>query len=114
MLAAIGVYGVVSYSVSLRSREFGIRAALGESQGALRLKVLREAAITAIGGILPGLAGVVLASDVIRSLVFGVKALDPISIAASSALLALTALMAASVPAMRASRIDPAAALREE
>lgn len=114
VLAAIGVYGVVSYSVSLRSREFGIRAALGESQKALRLKVLREAAVTAIAGILPGLCGVVLASYVVRSLVFGVKALDPISIAGASALLAITALMAACVPAIRASRIDPAVALREE
>ena len=114
VLAVIGVYGVVSYSVSLRSREFGIRTALGESQGALRMKVMREAAITAIAGILPGLCGVVLASDVVRSLVFGVKALDPISIAGASALLAATALLAACVPAIRASRIDPAAALREE
>lgn len=114
VLAAIGVYGVVSYSVSLRSREFGIRTALGESQGALRMNVLRQAAITALAGILPGLCGVVLASHVIRSLVFGVKALDPISIAGSSALLAATALMAACVPAIRASRIDPATALREE
>jgi putative ABC transport system permease protein len=114
VLAAVGVYGVVSYSVTLRAREFGIRTALGEPRRKLRLRVLREALTTALGGIVPGVFGAWLLSDVVRSLVFGVSALDPLALGGACLLLALMTTMAACAPAIRASRVDPANALREE
>ncbi len=114
VLAAIGVYGLVSYSVSLRLREFGIRAALGEPRSALRTRVVRESLATALAGIVPGLLGAMLLSGVVRSLVFGVSALDAISLGGACALLAATAVAAACIPAIRASRVDPVVALRDE
>jgi putative ABC transport system permease protein len=114
LLAVVGVYGVVSYSVTMRLREFGIRAALGESRTALRCRILREASITAMAGILPGLCAAAVLSGLVRSLVFGVSVLDPVSLVASCVLLTGTAIAAAYVPALRASGVDPAIALREE
>jgi putative ABC transport system permease protein len=114
VLAAVGIYGVVSYSVGIRTREFGIRIALGEPCGVLRLRVLLEALITALAGIVPGLCCVALLSGVIRSLVFGVSALDGVSLCAASLLLVSMAVAAAAAPAIRASRVDPVVALREQ
>lgn len=113
VLAAVGVYGVVSYSVTLRTKEFGIRTALGEPQEVLCGRVLREALMTGLAGIVPGLCGAWLVSGLVRSLVFGVSALDPVSLGGACLLLASTTVAAACVPAIRASRVDPAAALRE-
>ncbi|HYZ86702.1 MAG TPA: FtsX-like permease family protein, partial [Bryobacteraceae bacterium] len=114
LLATVGIYGVVSYSVSMRVREFGIRAALGEPRETLRVRVLREALLTSVAGIVLGLCGAALVAGLVRSMVFGVSALDPASLAVSCSLLAATAIAAACAPAIRASRVDPAAALREE
>ena len=114
MLAAVGIFGIVSYSVTMRTREFGIRSALGESGTALCGRVLREAVVTALAGIVPGVCGATLLSGVLRSFVFGVSAVDPVSLGAACLLLASIAVAAASAPAMRASRIDPAAILRDD
>ena len=114
LLSLTGIYGVVNYSIAARSREFGIRTALGEPRPVLCGRVLREALSTAAAGMLPGLCGVALLSGVVRSFVFGVSALDPVSIVGASLLIALSALFAASAPAIRVSHIDPAAVLHEE
>ncbi len=113
-LAAVGVYGVVTYSASMRTREFGIRAALGESQFGLCFRVIRESLGTASTGILLGLLAAALAAHLVRALVFGISTLDPVSLGGSCALLAVTTLAAACVPAIRAARADPATTLRQE
>jgi predicted permease len=114
VLAAVGIYGVVSYSASIRVREFGIRTALGESRAALRLRVLRESLIMAVAGIVPGVCGAAVVSGLLRSVVFGVSALDPVSLGGACVLLTATAIAAAGLPAIRASQVDPADALREQ
>src|SRR4051794_29856263 len=98
----------------MRTTEFGIRSAPGEPRRTLCGRVLREALATALAGTAPGVCGAVLLSGLVRSLVFGVSALDPLSLGAACVLLASIAIAAASLPAMRASRVDPASALRQE
>lgn len=112
LLAAVGVYGVISYSVTQRTREIGIRMALG----AARLTVLRmivAAAMTLVGaGVLAGMAGAWLLSRLIQNLLFGVEPSDPLTFAAVAAVLGVVAACAALLPAARATRVDPAVALR--
>ena len=114
LLAVLGVYGVLAYSVSLRQQEFGIRVALGSGKTALVQLVMRQVAIPVVGGIL---AGLVLASEAtrwIRSLLYETKAEDPAVIIASTALLLVAAFLAALLPARRAASVDPMRALRTE
>jgi putative ABC transport system permease protein len=114
LLAAVGLYGVVSYTVAQRTREVGVRIALGAS-GA---DVLRLILTSGLGTIAAGLASGLLATLVVvrfmESLLFGVDARDPASLAAAAGLLVLVALGAHLVPARRALRIDPAVALRRD
>jgi putative ABC transport system permease protein len=111
-LAAIGVHGVLSYDVARRVREIGIRMALGAERGAvLRLIVGRALALAAIG-VAIGSAGAFALSRTLSTLLFGVTSYDPATFAAAAGLLTLVALAAAAVPAWRAARVDPAAALR--
>jgi putative ABC transport system permease protein len=113
-LAAIGIYGVTSYAVSRRTREIGIRVALGaDQQDVLRL-VLRQGAVLAGTGILIGLVLAGAGSQVIKSLLFGVGGLDPLTFVAASLLFATIALAATWIPARRALTIDPMRALRNE
>jgi putative ABC transport system permease protein len=113
-LAAIGIFGVLAFSVSQRTREFGIRMALGaRSADVLRMVASNGLKITA-GGIAMGLAGAALLTRSLNSLLYGVKPADPITFVAAPALLALVALGACAMPALRASRVDPAEALRQE
>ena len=114
LLAAIGVYGILSYSVSQRTREFGIRMALGATTGAVRRRVLGQGAIVAGFGLLTGLLGAFWLSKLLQSMVFGVSVTDPVIFALVTLILALVALAAGYVPARRATRVTPMQALREE
>src|SRR5438309_6559140 len=114
LLASLGIYGVVSYSVTQRSREIGIRMALGASAGHVQFRVLRETVGLALIGILVGLAGSAGVSRLLESLLFGVKPGDAATFVAMTLVLTSVAALAGYLPARRASRIDPMAALRSE
>ena len=113
VLAATGIYGVISYSVALRTQEIGVRIALGARPRDVVGMVMRQVfAITGLGIAIGG-AGALAAGSLLTSLLFGVHASDPVTFAAVSIVLAAVALVAAAVPARRAARLDPVAALRE-
>ena len=112
VLAAIGTYGVVSYLVTERQREIGIRVALGAGTGRIVELVLRQGLTLATIGILIGVGGALLLSRLTRTLLFGVSPNDPLTYVAVSAVIAAVALIACLLPAQRAMRIDPLAAIR--
>ena len=113
-LAAVGIYGVLAYLVAQRTREIGIRMALGARAADVIRLVLREGmGPVAVGGGV-GLAASLMATRAIQSLLFGVTPLDAVSLAAAPAILAIVALLACWLPARRATRVDPLIALREE
>jgi predicted permease len=113
-IAAIGLYGLLAYSVSERRPELGLRAALGAEPRTLASLVLREAGgLIVMGGVL-GLFGAVAATRLVATLLFGVGGLDPAAFLIASTLLLLVALMACYLPARRASRVDPTVALRAD
>jgi len=114
VLAAIGIYGVMSYLVGQRRREMGIRLALGASPSSVQGLVVRRGAILAGSGLLVGMGGALILGRGLHSLVRGVSVADPLILAAAPAVLAVVVLAACSVPAWRASRIDPAITLRQE
>ncbi|MBA3495920.1 MAG: ABC transporter permease [Gemmatimonadales bacterium] len=114
MLAAIGIYGVIAYGVAQRTRELGIRVALGaRSADVLRL-VIRQGMAPVAAGLALGLAGAAAASRVLRGLLYGVGSTDPVTYGAVAAFLAAVALLASYLPARRAAHADPVSALREE
>ena len=114
LLALLGVYGVLAYSVSLRQQEFGIRIALGSGKTALIQLVLRQAAYPVLLGAGVGLALAFVALRWVRSLLYQTPVMDPLAIGGSVVLLLAAAAMAAIVPARRAASIDPMRALRSE
>jgi len=114
LIAVVGVYGVLSWSVSRRTREIGVRMALGAQQGNVVGLILRQGMSLALAGIGLGLAGALAFSRVLSSLVFGIEVRDPATFAGVVATLAVAALAACYVPAWRASRLNPVEALREE
>ena len=111
-LAAIGLYGVLSYGVARRQPEFGVRLALGASPRGLVQLVLGESCMLVGAGLLAGLAAAAAAASAISRMLFGLDPLDPISYAGASAALLAVALLAAWIPARQASRIDPIQVLR--
>jgi hypothetical protein len=114
LLAAIGIYGATSYSVARRVREIGIRLALGADRRTVLRMVLRQGLVLTLTGVGIGLAAGAAAAQIIRSLLFGVSALDPIAFGVGAALFVAVALLASIGPARRATRVDPMAALRAE
>jgi predicted permease len=114
LLAAIGLYGVLSYSVTRRVGEIGVRMALGAERVNILTLVLGEALlITGIGAVV-GLVGALGATRLVSTMLFGLSARDPLALSGGLALLLVTAVLAATMPAWRASRIDPIQALRSE
>jgi predicted permease len=113
-LAIIGIYGVISYTVSQRQREIGIRLALGAQRGDVLQLVLRQGTRTALVGVAIGIVAALVLTELMRSLLFGVSAQDPATFAGVAVLLILVALLASYIPARRAMRVDPLVALRYE
>ena len=114
VLACVGIYAVISYSVQQRTREMGIRLALGAAPGAILSMVLREGVLLAVAGIAAGLAAALMLTRYLSSLLYTVRPTDPSVYAAVSALLAAAAMAGCFVPARRATRVDPAVVLRDE
>jgi putative ABC transport system permease protein len=114
LLAAIGLYGVLAYSVARRTREIGVRMALGAQKGHVLGLIVREsAAVVGLGALIGG-AGALAAGKAAASLLFGIGPLDPVALGAAALVLALVCAVATLLPARRAARVDPAVALRAE
>jgi len=114
ILAIVGVYGVLSYSVTQQTREIGIRMAMGAQTDNVLKLVIRQGMRLAVGGLVLGLAVALFAMRVLSSLLFGVSAHDPLIFGGVSLILATAAIVACYIPARRAARVDPLVALRYE
>jgi predicted permease len=114
LLAAVGLYGVLAYSVAQRTREIGVRMALGADAGRIGRMVLRQVGVMTIVGAPIGIAGAIALGRGARSILFGLEGTDPIAIGAAACILAIVALAAGYLPAYRASRVDPVKAIRYE
>jgi ABC-type antimicrobial peptide transport system permease subunit len=114
LLACIGLYGLMSYGVTQRTAEMGLRMALGAQPAAVRWLVVRESAWPVIAGAAVGICGVFATVRMVQSQLFRVEPYDPVALAGATALLLMLAFAAAYLPARRASRIDPLTALRQE
>ena len=112
LLAIVGVYGVIGYFVAQRSREIGVRIALGASSGMVRWMVVRQGLIMAVVGIALGIPASLAAARFLQNMVFGITPHDPVTFALVAALLGVVAAVASYIPARRATRIDPLEALR--
>ncbi|HEX6973762.1 MAG TPA: FtsX-like permease family protein, partial [Vicinamibacterales bacterium] len=114
LLAALGLYGVMSYAVARRTREIGIRMALGAERTRVLWLVLREVALLASAGIVGGLLFALWLTRQVQSQLFGLSSTDPVTIGGAMVLLAVIALVAGFIPARRATAIDPMVALRAD
>jgi len=114
LLASVGLYGVMSYSVAQRAHEMGIRMALGAQVAGVVKLVMSQGLMLSVAGMIAGLAGSLLFSGFMSSLLFNTRAIDPLTFAAVALVLLMVALLACFVPAYRAARIDPANVLRQE
>ena len=112
-LATIGIYGVISFAVAQRTREIGIRVALGADRRAVLRLIVGQGAAVAVTGLVLGLVAALAATRVLRALLFDVTPTDPLTLITVVALLAIAALIACWIPARRAARLQPAAALRD-
>jgi predicted permease len=114
ILSAVGIYGVMSYAVSRRTREIGIRMALGEAHSSIAKRILKEAGGLTLAGAAIGIPAAYAILRLVSGLLFGLTPADPVSAAAAIGVLGCTAFLAAWLPARRASRVDPMIALRHE
>src|ERR1051325_7030259 len=114
LLAAAGIYGVLAGSVEERTREIGVRSALGATPAAIASLVVRQAGAMAVAGLLVGGVGAWMASRYLRALLYEVQPMDPVAAAGAVAVIAMIALVACLIPARRAVRVDPMTALRAE
>ena len=114
LLASIGLFGLLNYSVGRRTREIGIRAALGARRGEIVSLILKDVGGSLSGGLVVGLAGALAVMTLLRSLLFGIRMADPFVIGAAMGIFLVTGLVAASLPALQAATVDPMSALREE
>lgn len=114
VLAALGVYGVLRYAVSKRTREIGIRMALGAGGGSIVGMVLRDGLMVACAGVLAGIAGACALTRFLSTLLFGVRTIEPVTFAAVCGFLLAVAACSCLSPALRAARLAPVEALRDE
>jgi putative ABC transport system permease protein len=114
LLAAIGIYGVMSFAVAQRTHEIGLRMALGAGPAQVLRLVLQEGMLLALIGLVVGLGGTYLVGQVMKSILYQVTVIDPVAFSAVTVVLLLSALLACYIPARRATRVDPMVALREE
>ena len=114
LLAAVGIHGVLSFAVSSRSQEFGVRLALGAQRGDIVWMVLRQGAMLAAAGLFPGIILAYAAGNAMRALLAGVTPRDTVTFAAAAALCGLMTLLGSLLPAWRAARVDPMTAMRQE
>jgi predicted permease len=114
LLACIGIYGLVSYAVVRRTAEIGLRIALGATPSSVVRIIVREAVTLVVAGLTIGFVALIPATRLIQAMLFGVTAADPVTIGSAAAAMLVAALLAAYLPARRASRVDPMAALRYE
>jgi putative ABC transport system permease protein len=114
LLAGIGIYGVTSYAVSRRTREFGVRMALGAEKGNVLQLVLSQGLLTTAVGLIAGIGGALLLTKTIQSMLFNTSPFDPLTFGAVGILLLFATLLACYLPALRATRVDPMVALRYE
>jgi ABC-type antimicrobial peptide transport system permease subunit len=114
VLAAVGIYGVMNYSVSRRTREIGIRISLGASQSAVLRMVVRQGMMQALAGTAAGIVGALLLAKLMTGMLYGVRPNDPVTFGGVMVVLGLVALLASCLPARKATRIEPTAALRSE
>ena len=114
LLAAVGIYGLMAYSVAQRTHEIGVRMALGAEQADVLRMVVRQGALLAAIGIVLGLGGAFALTRLLKAMLFGIGATDALTFAAAPLALILVVLLATSLPALRATRISPVVALRYE
>jgi ABC-type antimicrobial peptide transport system permease subunit len=114
LLAALGIYGVISYIVTERTHDIGIRLALGAQRENILLMVLRQGLSLAIAGTAVGLVGALIVSHLMADILYGIAPTDPLTFVAVSLMLTAVALAACYIPARRAMRLDPLVALRYE
>lgn len=112
LLAVIGIFAVVSYSVAQRTREIGVRLALGSTPGGVRLMVITDALHAVVPGLLIGAALTMSSAGVLRTMLYGVSPFDPVALVGAVVLLALAAVASSLIPAVRSTRIDPMLAIR--
>ncbi|MGH9569763.1 MAG: FtsX-like permease family protein, partial [Candidatus Angelobacter sp.] len=114
LLAMIGIYGVIAFSVARRTREIGVRIALGATTTKIQKLILSQAMLTAVAGIITGIIASFLLTRTMQSLLFQVSSTDPLTFIAVALLLLAVAALAAYIPARRATRVDPIIALRQQ
>jgi ABC-type antimicrobial peptide transport system permease subunit len=114
ILAAVGLYGVLAYLVSQRTREIGVRMALGADAPAVRGMVMRQVAKMAVAGGIIGIAGAIAVGQAAKSILFGLQGNDPLAMSLATVVLGLVTFAAGYLPARKASRVDPMVALRSD